>query len=76
MMLKKGVNPKVIAERLGHADIRMTLDTYGHILPSMQKNAVKDFEEMLFGSGEHDHLVREFQGNYTSNNLQIHVTTA
>lgn len=36
LLLKEGVHPKVVAERLGNSNIRVTLDTYIHVLPSMQ----------------------------------------
>ena len=32
-LLKAGVHPKVVSERLGHAGIGITLDTYSHVLP-------------------------------------------
>ena len=35
-MLSKGIHPKVVSERLGHASIGITLDTYSHVLPVMQ----------------------------------------
>jgi len=35
MMLQEGVHPKIVSERLGHASIGITLDTYSHVLPSM-----------------------------------------
>ena len=38
-LLLKGVHPKVVQERLGHASITLTLDTYSHVLPSMQDDA-------------------------------------
>jgi integrase len=41
MLLSKGVHPKVVSERLGHSTINITLDTYSHVLPNMQKEAVK-----------------------------------
>lgn len=41
LLLKQGVNPKVIQERLGHSNIGMTLDVYSHILPDMQDEAVE-----------------------------------
>jgi len=31
LMLKQGVHPKIVQERLGHASIQITLDTYSHI---------------------------------------------
>jgi integrase len=40
IMWKGGVNPKVVAEILGHANISMTLSTYSHVLPDMQRDAV------------------------------------
>ena len=33
LMLKEGANPKTVAERLGHASVVITLDTYSHVLP-------------------------------------------
>lgn len=50
LLLKQNVHPKIVSERLGHADTRMTLDTYSHLLPSMQKETAKAFGKMLFGS--------------------------
>jgi integrase len=38
-LLVSGVHPKVVQERLGHASIQLTLDTYSHIMPSMQEDA-------------------------------------
>lgn len=42
------VNPKIVSERLGHADVRISLDTYSHLLPSMQKEKAIMFGKMLF----------------------------
>lgn len=39
LLLSEGVHPKVVQERLGHASITLTLDTYSHVLPSLQKDA-------------------------------------
>lgn len=36
-LIYHGVEPLIIKERLGHKDIRMTLNTYGHLYPSQQK---------------------------------------
>jgi integrase len=49
LMLLQGVHPKVVSERLGHASVGITLDLYSHVLPSMQQDAVRAFDE-LFGS--------------------------
>ncbi|EGD51740.1 integrase family protein [Thermoanaerobacter ethanolicus JW 200] len=48
LLLAAGENPKVVSERLGHANITLTLDTYSHVLPDMQKEAAAKLEEMLF----------------------------
>ena len=45
LMLKEGVNPKTVAERLGHASVVITLDTYSHVLPGLQEEAAAKFEE-------------------------------
>jgi integrase len=33
------VQPKVVSERLSHASIGITLDTYSHVMPGMQEEA-------------------------------------
>ena len=38
-MLASGVHPKVAQERLGHSNVRITLDLYSHVLPGMQADA-------------------------------------
>lgn len=47
LMLLQGVHPKVVSERLGHASVGITLDTYSHVLPSMQADAVRAFDELF-----------------------------
>ena len=47
LLLMAGVNPKVVSERLGHASIKMTLDVYSHVLPSMQQAAADVMERWL-----------------------------
>ncbi len=39
LLLLSRVHPKVVSERLGHASVGITLDTYSHVLPSMQSEA-------------------------------------
>jgi hypothetical protein len=34
------VHPKIASERLGHATVGLTLDTYSHVIPGMQEDAV------------------------------------
>ena len=47
LMLLQGVHPKVVRERLGHATISITLDTYSHVTPGLQEAAALRFEEGL-----------------------------
>ncbi len=54
LMLKQGVHPKIVSERLGHASITITLDTYSHILPGLQEAAALKFEEGLRPQKEGD----------------------
>jgi integrase len=50
LLLKEGVNVKVVSERLGHASISITLDTYAHVLPSMQQTAADAIDGAIFGA--------------------------
>jgi integrase len=47
LMLMQGVHPKVVSERLGHASVGITLDTYSHVLPSLQSQAVEAFDRVF-----------------------------
>ncbi len=42
ILLKQGVSPKIISERLDHTDISLTLRIYFHVLPNMREEAVKN----------------------------------
>jgi len=47
LMLRQGVHPKVVSERLGHSSVAITLDTYSHVLPGIQAAAARCFDEGL-----------------------------
>lgn len=47
ILLQMGVNPKIVAERLGHSSVQITLDTYSHVLPSMKKDLAEDFSKAM-----------------------------
>lgn len=47
LLLAAGENPKVVAERLGHSNIVLTLNTYTHVLPTMQQSATERMEGIL-----------------------------
>jgi integrase len=40
-------HPKVVQERLGHASIQLTLDSYSHVLPSMQEDAAATIDAAM-----------------------------
>jgi integrase len=47
ILLTMGVHPKVVQELLGHSSITMTMDTYSHLLPSMQKEAMDGMDNLF-----------------------------
>ncbi|MFC1902942.1 tyrosine-type recombinase/integrase [Chloroflexota bacterium] len=47
LMLKAGEHPKIVSERLGHASIGITMDTYSHVLPGMQEAAAERFDKVM-----------------------------
>ena len=47
LMLSAGTHPKIVSERLGHATINITLDTYSHVLPDMQHEAALTLAALL-----------------------------
>lgn len=48
MLLEANVNPKIVSERLGHASVSLTLDTYSHVLPTIQDAAVEALGSALY----------------------------
>lgn len=46
LMLKQGASSKVVQERLRHSDISLTLNTYSHTMPGMQKEAAAKMDEI------------------------------
>jgi integrase len=55
LLLRVGVHPKVVSERLGHSSVSFTLDTYSHVMPGMQPDAAEKFAEMAFGTSISGH---------------------
>jgi len=49
LLLQQGVHPKVVSEMLGHSSIGLTLDTYSHVIPAMQQQAVAAMHTLLRG---------------------------
>ena len=46
-MLKQGIHPKVVQERLGHSSIQVTLDTYSHVAPGIQEKAAARLDDIF-----------------------------
>jgi len=46
-LLRLGIHPKIVSERLGHSTIGITLDTYSHVMPGMQEDAAAQVDNAL-----------------------------
>jgi len=46
-LLRSGIHPKIVSERLGHSTVGITLDTYSHVLPDMQEQAAATVDDAL-----------------------------
>jgi integrase len=47
MLLRQGVHPKIVSERLGHSTIGITLNLYSHVTPDMQRDAAEQLDNVL-----------------------------
>jgi integrase len=47
LLLTEGTHPKVVQEMLGHSTITLTLDTYSHVVPTMQADAAGKMDRLL-----------------------------
>jgi integrase len=47
--LAAGVPAKVVSERLGHANIAITMDTYSHVLPGLDEQAAGQVARLILG---------------------------
>jgi integrase len=47
LLLRAGVHPKIVSERLGHADIQTTLNTYSHAVRTLRRGAADLVGELL-----------------------------
>jgi integrase len=63
-----GVNPKVIQEILGHSSLKITLEIYSHVLPSMQQDA-RDKMQRFFQSPpeQQDNKAQKEEGDEEEN---------
>ena len=46
-LLRQGIHPKIVSERLGHSTVGITLDVYSHVLPDMQEEAARKIDLAL-----------------------------
>lgn len=58
ILLRLGENPKLVSERLGHASVTITLDTYSHVLPDMQKDLAKNLGAAMQEVANHPSLTQ------------------
>jgi integrase len=49
MLIEQGESPKYIQDQVGHADIKTTFNTYGHLMPQAKRAATAKLEKSLFG---------------------------
>ncbi|MFZ2538497.1 MAG: tyrosine-type recombinase/integrase [Oscillospiraceae bacterium] len=47
LFLAAGVDPKKVQTILGHESFNTTMDVYGHVLPSMQRDAMDRLSEFM-----------------------------
>ena len=47
-LLKNNVHPKIVQERLGHSCVKITLDTYSHLIPGLQAPAIQAINNLNF----------------------------
>lgn len=50
LLLSRGVHPRIVMETLGHSQISLTLNTYSHVMPALQREAADQMESLL-GAG-------------------------
>ncbi|WP_254151229.1 tyrosine-type recombinase/integrase [Candidatus Chloroploca mongolica] len=46
-LIAQGVHPRVVMEILGHSQISITMNTYGHVMPETQQDAVQKLDALL-----------------------------
>lgn len=47
LLIARGLHAKVISERLGHASIKLTMDTYGHLFPGADREAASHIDAIF-----------------------------
>ncbi len=47
LLLAQGIHPRVVMEILGHSQIGLTMNTYSHVVPALQKEAAGRMDDVL-----------------------------
>ena len=47
LLVKLGVQPKIISERLGHSNIGITMDLYSHVYEDTHKEVAEMFDNII-----------------------------
>ncbi len=51
LLLAQGAHPRVVMEILGHSQMSLTMDTYSHVIPALQREAAKQMDDILNATG-------------------------
>ena len=51
--LAAGIPAKIVSERLGHANVQITLDTYSHVIPGLDEQAAATVARLILEGSEH-----------------------
>jgi site-specific recombinase XerD len=54
LLLAQGVDLRTVMETLGHSQISLTMNTYAHVLPALQRDAARRMDAAL-GAADSDH---------------------
>ena len=49
LLLRQNVHPSIVANQLGHASVKTTLDIYSHSIPALQEAAAVKFDDIVIG---------------------------
>jgi integrase len=49
LLLAEGTHPRVVMELLGHASIALTMNTYSHVIPALEREAAERMDALLSG---------------------------
>lgn len=58
-LLVEGVHPRIVADRLGHVNMAITMNVYSHVLPGMQGPAADAFERSMRRVARHPEMPEE-----------------